>query len=179
MNHRQDALLAAAKFIEAVNRVATSTPGRQVATVGRIEALPGAYNVIPGKVTLGLDLRDLQSSRMDEMFAQLQKDSAEIAATTGTKFSFHQIVDDKPVLTDPKMRKIITDSAATLHLTAKPEPSGATQDAQSIGHLAPMGMIFIPSIGGISHAPQEFSRPQDIVNGANVLLESVLTLDAR
>jgi N-carbamoyl-L-amino-acid hydrolase len=179
MNHRKDALLAAAKFIEAVNHVATSTPGRQVATVGRIEALPGAYNVIPGKVTLGLDLRDLQSSRMDEMFAQLQNDSAEIAASTGTKFSFHQIVDDQPVLTDSKMRKIITDSAATLHLTARPEPSGATQDAQSIGLLAPMGMIFIPSINGISHAPQEFSRPQDIVNGANTLLQSVLQLDAQ
>jgi beta-ureidopropionase / N-carbamoyl-L-amino-acid hydrolase len=58
-------------------------------------------------------------------------------------------------------------------------PSGATHDAQSVARLAPSGMIFIPSIGGISHAPEEFSRPQDVVNGANVLLRSVLQLDAQ
>jgi beta-ureidopropionase / N-carbamoyl-L-amino-acid hydrolase len=58
-------------------------------------------------------------------------------------------------------------------------PSGATQDAQSIGHVAPIGMIFIPSVGGISHAPQEFSRPQDVINGANVLLHSILHLDSQ
>jgi len=68
MNQRRDALLAAARLIEAVNRVAASMPGQQVATVGRIEALPGAYNVIAGKVTLGIDLRDLQAARMDSMF---------------------------------------------------------------------------------------------------------------
>jgi beta-ureidopropionase / N-carbamoyl-L-amino-acid hydrolase len=177
MNQRRDALLAAAKFIEAVNHVATSMPGQQVATVGRIEATPGAYNVIPGKVVLGLDLRDLDSSRMDAMFSQIQKDSQQIATATGTKFGFKQIVDDQPVPTDPRMRKIVADAAAELSLTTKSMPSGATQDAQSIGHLAPMGMIFIPSVAGISHAPQEFSRPQDIVNGAEVLLHAVLRLD--
>jgi beta-ureidopropionase / N-carbamoyl-L-amino-acid hydrolase len=179
MNLRRDALLAAARLIEAVNRAATSTPGQQVATVGRIEALPGAYNVIAGKVTLGIDLRDLQASRMDAMFEQLQKDAAQIAADTNTKFAFHQIVDDQPVLTDLRLRKIVADCAAELKLSTKPVPSGATQDAQSIGHIAPIAMIFIPSVAGISHAPQEFSRPQDIVNGANVLLLSVLQLDSQ
>lgn len=179
MNQRRDALLAAAKFIEAVNRVATSMPGQQVATVGRIEALPGAYNVIPGKVTLGLDVRALQAARMDAMFQQIQKDADQIAVATGTKFSFHQLVNDQPVLTDQRMRKIIADSAAELSFTTKSVPSGATQDAQSIGHLAPIGMIFIPSVGGISHAPKEFSRPQDIVNGVEVLLRCVLRLDSQ
>jgi len=179
MNQRRDALLAAARLIEAVNRVATSIPGQQVATVGRIEALPGAYNVIAGKVTLGIDLRDLQAARMDSMFDQIQKDAAQIAAATGTKFAFHQIVDDQPVLTDPRLRKIVADSAAELKFTIKPVPSGATQDAQSIGHIAPIAMIFVPSVAGISHAPQEFTRSQDIVNGANVLLLSVLHLDSQ
>jgi len=179
MNQRRDALLAAARLIEAVNRVAASMPGQQVATVGRIEALPGAYNVIAGKVTLGIDLRDLQAARMDAMFDQIQKDAAQIAAATSTKFAFHQIVDDQPVLTDPRLRKIVADSAAELKFTSKPVPSGATQDAQSIGHIAPIAMIFVPSVAGISHAPQEFTRPQDIVNGANVLLLSVLHLDSQ
>jgi len=88
-------------------------------------------------------------------------------------------VDDQPVLTDPRLRKIVADSAAELKFTIKPVPSGATQDAQSIGHIAPIAMIFVPSVAGISHAPQEFTRSQDIVNGANVLLLSVLHLDSQ
>jgi beta-ureidopropionase / N-carbamoyl-L-amino-acid hydrolase len=179
MNQRRDALLAAAKFIEAVNRVVTSMPGRQVATVGRIEAVPGAYNVIPGKVVLGLDVRDLDASRSDAIFDRIRSEADEIAKASGTKFSFTKIVDDQPVLTDPRMQKIVADSAAQLNLTTKLLPSGATHDAQSIGHLAPIGMIFIPSVAGISHAPQEFSRPEDIVRGANVLLRCVLQLDSR
>jgi N-carbamoyl-L-amino-acid hydrolase len=179
MNQRRDALLAAARFIDAVNRIATSMPGQQVATVGRIEAVPGAYNVIAGKVVLGLDVRDLEVSRMDAMVDRIRNEADQIAGATGTKFSFREIVDDQPVLTDPRMRKIVSDAAAQLGLATKMLPSGATHDAQSIGHLAPIGMIFIPSVDGISHAPQEFSRPQDVVNGTNVLLRSVLLLDSQ
>jgi N-carbamoyl-L-amino-acid hydrolase len=179
MNRRQDALLAAAKFIEAVNRVVTSTPGQQVGTVGRIQALPGAYNVVPGKVILGLDLRDLEQARIDTLFTKIHDEADQIGQSTGTKFSFQQIVADKPALTDSRLRQIITDSAKQLKVTTKLLPSGATQDAQSIARLAPIGMIFVPSVGGISHAPEEFTREQDIVSGVNVLLRSVLQLDAQ
>ncbi len=179
MNQRHDALLAAAKFIEAVNRVATGIPGLQVATVGKIQAIPGAYNVIPGKVILGLDVRDLDESRIDMLFAKMRDEAQQIAQASGTKFSFNQIVADQPALTDQRLRKLIADSAKQLNLTTKLLPSGATHDAQSMARIAPIGMIFIPSIAGISHAPEEFSRPQDIANGANVLLRSVLQLDAQ
>jgi N-carbamoyl-L-amino-acid hydrolase len=81
--------------------------------------------------TLGLDIRDLEATRMDAMFAQMQKETDQIATATGTKFSFHQIVDDQPVLTDPRLRKIVSDSAAELGLTTQSVPSGATQDAQA------------------------------------------------
>jgi N-carbamoyl-L-amino-acid hydrolase len=77
------------------------------------------------------------------------------------------------------LRQLIGDSAKQLNLTAKLLPSGATHDAQSMARLAPSGMIFIPSVGGISHAPGEFSRPQDVVNGANVLLRAVVQLDTQ
>lgn len=177
MNERHDALLAAAKFIEAVNRIATSMPGRQVATVGKIQAVPGAYNVIPGKVILGLDVRDLEESRIEELFGKMQAEAQQIGDASGTKFSSKQVVGDKPALCDPRLRKIVADSAKQLNFSTKSLPSGATQDAQSMARLAPIGMIFIPSIGGISHAPQEFSRPEDIANGANVLLRAVMALD--
>jgi N-carbamoyl-L-amino-acid hydrolase len=179
MNQRHDALLAAAKFIEAVNRVVTSIPGRQVGTVGRIQAIPGAYNVVPGRVMVGLDVRDLDEARIDMLFGKIRDEAEQIAQASGTKFSFHQIVSDRPALSDPRLRQLITDSAKQLNLTTKVLPSGATHDAQSMARLAPSGMIFIPSIGGISHAPEEFSRPQDVVNGANVLLRSVLQLDSQ
>jgi beta-ureidopropionase / N-carbamoyl-L-amino-acid hydrolase len=179
MNQRHDALLAAAKFIEAVNRIVTSMPGRQVATVGKIQAIPGAYNVIPGKVLLGLDVRDLDESRMDMVFGKMRDEAEQIGQASGTKFSFQKIVSDAPALSDPRLRQIIAESAKQLNLSTKTLPSGATQDAQSMSRLGPSGMIFIPSIGGISHSPEEFSRPQDIVNGANVLLQSVLQLDSQ
>lgn len=179
MNERQDALLAAARFIEAVHRVVTSIPGQQVGTVGKIQASPGAYNVVPGKVLLGLDLRDLDEARIDSMFAKIRDEAEQIGRASGTKFSFQQIVADKPALTDPRLRQIIADSAKQLKLSTKQLPSGATQDAQSIARIAPIGMIFVPSVGGISHAPEEFTSEHDVVNGVNTLLRSVLQLDAQ
>ncbi len=177
MNERHDALLAGAKFIEAVNQIVTSIPGRQVATVGKIQTIPGAYNIIPGKVILGLDVRDLDQSRIEMLFGKMKDEAQKIGQASGTKFSFQQVIDDKPALCNERVRQVIEHSAKQLKFTTKSLPSGATHDAQSIGRLAPMGVIFIPSIGGISHAPQEFSRAQDISNGANVLLRSVIELD--
>ena len=177
MNQRHDALLAAAKLIEGINRVVTSMPGRQVGTVGRIEALPGAYNVIPGEVTLGLDLRDLDAAKIDLMYRKIVAEAQQIAKATGTTFHFKEVTLDLPAPTDQRLRKLIGDSAKELALTTKLLPSGATQDAQNMARLAPMGMIFIPSIGGISHSPREYSKPQDISNGANVLLLTLLKLD--
>lgn len=179
MNQRHDALLAGARFIEAVNRVVTSIPGQQVGTVGRIQAIPGAYNVVPGKVVLGLDLRDLEEARMDVMFEKIREAADQIGQANGTKFSFQQIVNDKPALTDQRFRQMIAESAKHLNLSTAVVRSGATQDAQSIGRLAPMGMIFVPSVGGISHSPDEFTRPEDVVNGVNVLLLTTLQLDAQ
>jgi N-carbamoyl-L-amino-acid hydrolase len=178
MNQRHDALLAAAKFTDAVNRVVTSIPGRQVGTVGRIQALPGAYNVIAGEVILGLDLRDLDAAKIELLYRKIVAEAQQIAAATGTNFQFKEVTIDVPAPTDPRIRKLIGDSAKELGLTTKLIPSGATQDAQNMARLAPIGMIFVPSVGGISHSPREHSRPQDIANGANVLLYALLKLDA-
>src|SRR5205814_9042926 len=88
MNNRQDALLAAAKFIEAVNRIVTSIPGRQVGTVGRIQALPGAPNVIPGKVILSLELRDLDAGKINLLYQKINTAAQQIAGDSGTRFDF-------------------------------------------------------------------------------------------
>ena len=177
MNQRRDALLAAAKYIEAVNRVVTSIPGRQVGTVGKIQAFPGAFNVIPGKVNTSLGLRDLDAAKVQLMFDRIQDEVRQIETSTGTKFEFKQVNASKPAPTDPRIRTVIDDAAKQLGLTTKSMPSGAGHDAQEIADLCPIGMIFIPSRDGISHSPREFSRPEDITNGANVLLQTLMKLD--
>ena len=177
MNNRQDALLAAAKFIEAVNRVVTSISGRQVGTVGRIRALPGAPNVIPGKVILSLELRDLDAAKIQMLFEKIKTEAGKIAQASRVTFDFKEINVNIPAPTDARIRSLIDQSAKELGLSTKQMPSGAGHDAQDMARLAPVGMIFIPSIGGISHSPKEFSRPQDIENGTNVLLHALLKLD--
>jgi N-carbamoyl-L-amino-acid hydrolase len=177
MNQRRDALLAAAKFIEAVNRTVTALPGRQVGTVGKIQAQPGAYNVIPGRVVTSLELRDLDAAKIKMLFDKIQTEVREIEKATGTKFEFKQTNDTAPAPTDTRIRRVIDGAAKQLGLTTKPMPSGAGHDAQEIARLGPVGMIFVPSVDGISHSPREFSKPEDITNGANVLLYTLLRLD--
>lgn len=178
MNQRRDALLAAAKYIEAVNQIVTSIPGRQVGTVGRIQAQPGAYNVIPGKVTTTLELRDLDAAKIQALFQNIQEEVFRIEKTTGAKFSFKETNAIVPAPTDVRVRGLIDETAKQLGFKTKTMPSGAGHDAQEIAPIAPVGMIFIPSRDGISHSPREFSTPEDITNGANVLLHTLLKLDA-
>src|SRR5687767_15907274 len=99
MNNRQDALLAAAKFIEAVNRIVTSVPGRQVGTVGRIQALPGAPNVIPGKVVLSLELRDLDAVKILTLYQRIRVEADQIAKTSKVTFDFKEINTNIPAPT--------------------------------------------------------------------------------
>ena len=178
MNRRQDALLAAAQFVLAVNRIVTSVPGSQVGTVGRIRAEPGAPNVIPGKVVMSLELRDLSAEKIFSLFEMIKKEAAAIADSTETRFSFDPIdAMAIPAPTDPAIREKISESARELGLSTHFMPSGAGHDAQDMAKIAPTGMIFIPSIGGVSHSPREFSKIEDIVNGANVLLQTILRID--
>jgi N-carbamoyl-L-amino-acid hydrolase len=179
MDQRRDALLSAARFIEKVNQIVTSVPGRQVGTVGWIKVEPGAYNVIPGKVVLGLELRDLDEKKFTGIFDQVRAEAEALGKLNQTRFSFTDPVTSHPALTDKGFQKLIDDTAKSLGFSTKVMPSGAGHDAQEIARLGPVAMIFIPSIGGISHSPREFSRPQDIENGANVLLQTVLGFDKR
>ena len=179
MDQRHDALLSAARFIDKVNEIVIAKPGRQVGTVGWLKPLPGAYNVIPGKVTLGLELRDLDEKKVLGLFDQIRAEAERLGQRNQTHFSFSEPVMTHPALTDPQFQRAIDDTARSLGLTTKALPSGAGHDGQELSSLGPIGMIFVPSIGGISHSPKEFSRPKDIENGANVLLQTLLRLDRR
>jgi N-carbamoyl-L-amino-acid hydrolase len=177
MDQRHDALLSAARFVDKFNQLVTSTPGRQVGTVGWIKAQPGAYNVIPGKVTMGMELRDLDAHKIKDLFERSRGAADEIGRMNGTTFHFSSEDLSAPALTDKSLQRLIALAAKRLGLSTKLMPSGAGHDAQEMANLGPIGMIFIPSVGGISHSPREFSHPSDIENGANVLLGTVLSLD--
>jgi len=180
MNTRQDALLAAAKYIVAVNEITNSFEGTQVGTVGRIKAEPGAPNVIPGKVTASLEIRDLSLEVIQKVYRAIKKKTEEIAEASKVTVEFLPLdTTAEPALTDTGIQKEIASSAKSLGLTYQYMPSGAGHDAQDISRFAPAGMIFVPSKGGISHSPKEFTSAKDMANGANVLLHSILALDTK
>ena len=178
MNDRRDALVAAARFVQAVNRVARTTPGRQVATVGRIEASPGAPNVVPGSVEMTLEIRDLEMDKIETIYQMIRAEAEAIAEDSETSFRFEEFYVSYAAPTDERVRALVAESAAELGVSSLALPSGAGHDAQSIAKLGPVGMIFVPSIAGISHSPGEYSEPEAIVAGMNVLLHTLLKLDA-
>jgi beta-ureidopropionase / N-carbamoyl-L-amino-acid hydrolase len=177
MDQRRDAMLAAAKFTVAVNEAVRSVPGRTVATVGRMTVTPNTTNVIPGQVVLTVDLRDLDAAKVEHYTTRFEQLGREIGTATGTTFAFSRTVDSAPAISDPQVMRWIDGAAASLGMSRQRMPSGAGHDAQEIAHIAPMAMIFVPSVGGISHSPREFTKPEDVVNGANVLLNAVVAAD--
>ncbi len=178
MDMRRDALLAGAKFILAVNEETLKMEGRQVGTVGRIQALPGAPNVIPGEVQMSLEIRDLSTEKMENLFKAIKTRADKIGQELEVDFSFTPIdATSAPALTDPEIRNMITEAAGSLGLSTKNMRSGAGHDAQDMARITPVGMIFVPSVNGISHSPKEYTTPEDMANGANVLLRTILTLD--
>ncbi len=177
MNQRKDALLAASKLIIAVNEVVNSVPGRQVGTVGKISVAPGASNVIPGKVVTSLEIRDISIEKVEMLFGEIRKRADIIATESKTKITFDPQFTIKPALSDKMLQEKIQASAKAKGLSTKLMASGAIHDSQNMSLIAPMAMIFVPSVGGISHSPKEFTKPVDMSNGANVLLQTILAVD--
>ena len=178
MADRHDALLAAARFVHAVHAMVTSIPGRHVGTVGRLRVFPGGANVIPGKVVLTLELRDLDPAVIEALFARIEPEGRRIANATGTKVSFEATLTNAPSPTDGRVRDAVTHAARDLGLRPHAMVSGAGHDAQNMAGIGPSGMLFVPSVNGISHSPAELTEDHDIVNGANALLGAVLRMDA-
>ncbi len=179
MGQRKDALLAAAELVQAVDRAATSLPGGQVATVGRIQALPGAPNVIPGEVRLSVEIRDLSMEGIQEVFRLVRREADAIESAHGTPILLEEFYESAAAPTDERFRSWVEEAAQGLGLAHRRMPSGAGHDAQAVAQFAPVGMIFIPSVGGISHHPDEYSRPEDVEAGVDVLLRTLLLADER
>ncbi len=177
MNQRQDALIAASQIVLAVNRIAVETPGEQVATVGWLQVSPNAVNIVPGQVDLKIDLRDLSQSHLESIIQRMEQEFATIAAATQTEIILTQALHVLPTLARTKIMDTIAQVCQEQGLSHCVLTSRAGHDAQEIGRFADMGMIFVPSRCGISHAEDEYTSPEQCTEGTNVLLHTFLKLD--
>ena len=132
---------------------------------------------MPGLVKHSIELRDLSAEKIARLGDEIQKRAQEIAKETGTEIIVDKVEHDPPAVADPEMQAKIEGAAAGLGLKTMRLPSGAGHDAQMMAKIGPIGMIFVPSVDGISHSPKEFTRWQDCSNGANVLLQTILLID--
>ena len=177
MDQRQDAMVAAAQLTLAVREVVTASPGRQVGTVGQIEISPNAPNVVPGSAKLVIELRDLSAEKLEGLGGRIRARAADIAASTRTQIEIRRVSRNLPAVAAPEVQSAIERASSSLGLGSTRLPSGAGHDAQTMAQLGPMGMIFVPSIGGVSHSPKELTRWEDCAHGANVLLHTILVMD--
>ena len=175
MDMRQDALYAASLLIAAVHDVAV--PGDQVATVGYLNVTPNAANIVPGQVDLTIDMRDLSLKTIEAMVSALEKRVQEIESATGAQIQLERQHVVAPTLASPKVQETIATVCDSLKLSHYSMPSRAIHDAQEIGRFTQMGMIFVPSQAGVSHAEDEYTSPEQCGQGADVLLHTLLQLD--
>ena len=177
MNERQDALVAAAQLTLAVREIVTSRRGGQVGTVGRLEVIPNSPNVIPGEVRFSIELRDLSPAKLKELAASIEARAAQVARDTNTTIELKPSRHNPPANADTRVQDVIARVANERGLSTLRMPSGAGHDAQMMARLCPMGMIFVPSVDGISHSPRELTPWDDCTRGAEVLLDTVLAID--
>ena len=169
MDLRHDAGYVAALIAAEVRRVATEIPG-QVGTVGRVRFEPDLINVIPERAVLTVDLRNFDGVRLREAEARLFGFAEEAARGEGVTVARRRLARFDPEPFDPGMIDLIEREAGALGHSVRRMPSGAGHDAQSFAPNCPTAMIFVPSAGGISHNVTEYTAPDDIEAGANVLL---------
>ncbi len=176
MQLRRDALVGAARIILGVNRTARKIGIPAVATVGSVTAYPGAQNVIPGRVVIGVDYRDTTLPRMAQLKTKITSISKQVANENNLKIVVRRKSLTKPAKMSTNVTRIIETSSRSLGLSFKHMQSGAGHDCQNMARITKTGMIFVPSRNGLSHAPNEYTRPKQLEDGANVLLESLLRL---
>ena len=177
MARRKDALAAASRAVLAVREEVRTEPGQQVGTVGWMKIEPGASNVIPGRVSFPVELRDLDAGKIERVADRVLQRFAVIAREENVQITCSKADLHVPALTTPEFREAIRASAREAGLATMDLPSGAGHDAQNVARFAPMGMIFVPSRGGISHAPAEYSSPEQVADGAEILYRTLLRLD--
>jgi N-carbamoyl-L-amino-acid hydrolase len=177
MGKRRDALVSAAQVVLAVqNEAAKRAERRIVGTVGVIKVHPGAMNVVPGRVEMWVDIRGIDAEDVAATARAVREAAARIADREGTRIQPETLSTDAPVPMDPDVIQTIEAACRRVGVAYRRMPSGAGHDAMNMAKLAPAGMIFIPCRRGVSHNPDEYAAPEDILAGIDVLTETLATL---
>lgn len=176
MRMRHDAGYVASAIAHRAREIARELRGDQVATVGAITLSPNLVNVIANRAVFTVDLRNTDESLLREAERRLHAFAGEIAQAEGVKLTHRTLARFEPVAFDPAVVALVEETARALGHSVRRMPSGAGHDAQMLARVCPAGMVFVPSVGGISHNVTEYTRPADIEAGANVLLQAVLAL---
>ena len=169
MNHRKDALAAAAEWMVLIENTTRQQGGNRVATVGELRCLPGAVNVIPGEVQLSLDIRGPQDAPLDRLLAELLENAQAIASRRGLQFSAEEFYRIAATPCDIHLQNVLGEAVESVQGRSLSLPSGAGHDAQIFAPRVPTCMIFIPSINGISHNPAERTNINDLAEGVKTL----------
>ncbi len=177
MTERRDAFLAAAELALLVETTAREHASPDaVGTVGMLELHPGASNSIPSQVALTIDMRDRGASNRDAMLDRVQAGLSEIAERRKTEFQWEALQHDPSCSSDPAILETMTHCANQLGLSHVRLVSRAFHDTVFMGQKFPVAMMFVPSANGYSHRPEEFSPPEDIEAGVQLLTHTLLEL---
>lgn len=174
---RRDALSAAAEFISTVERRAQRHT-TCVATVGTLDVQPGSLTTVPGRVVLGLDVRDIDSERQRELAEALLDDALRIATGREIMVTARKLSDQSPVVLHGTVQDILAQAATGLNFSFISMASGASHDAAHIAKQVPTGMVFVPCREGISHAPEEHAEPEHIAQAVDVVVEAFRAIDS-
>ncbi len=176
MARRGDALCAAAEMILATERAALSI-GECVVTFGTLVVEPNAPNVIPGRVTFSVDIRSPEDARVEAVENALREAAGDVNGRRRVAAAIERLQGHAPVPMDPKLRNAIARAIGALGERAIDVPSGAGHDAMLLARIAPAAMIFVPSIGGRSHVPEEETSPRDLELGLTALTAAIVEVD--
>lgn len=176
MRLRRDAAWATCNIADFVHRLAQETGGTQVGTVGRISLTPNLINVVARQAVFTVDLRNTDDAKLAEAERRFDAYARDLAHKGGMTIEIKRLVRLPPVKFDEEIVALVEKSAVALGYGVKRMPSGAGHDAQMLAARCPAGMIFVPSVGGISHNVREFTKPEHIEAGLSVLERVVMTL---
>lgn len=179
MPDRHDALVSAAAAVLAVERVGCGAPVHGVATTGSIESSPGSMGVITNRARLWAEIRSVDADWLHGARRQIVDEIAEETRQRGVHIDVEWLSDQDPVPTAELMQDVIAQTSDALGLPWRAIPSGAGHDAAHLARLGPMGMIFVPSVAGKSHCPEELTAVADIATGTHVLASTLVNLDRR
>jgi N-carbamoyl-L-amino-acid hydrolase len=176
MSLRHDPAYVAAEITVFLRKLAAEFGGDQVCTVGKIDLHPNLTNVVPAKATLTLDVRNTDELRLQQAELRIANFLTEIQANEGVTITTRKLARFEPVIFDDQVIDTVESIAKQHGNSVQRMPSGAGHDAQMLARVCPSGMIFVPSVKGISHNPAEFTESIDLEAGANILLHTMLAL---